>query len=156
MLIFLQHVALSRETLSRGHLPAARPLLCYSVGSLQSLVSPLHRPGPSVCSCSGTLHDLSAVVIISPIVVFLFLGRFIPCVPAVFTLAFALRLHTDLRWHRIAVSVLLCSRDLEDFLSHLREDGKSPWGHTHHCAKAQRLFPSTLLTLEMKCRAEYR
>ncbi len=34
------------------------PLLCHLVGSLQSLVSPLHRPRPSVSSCSGTLHDL--------------------------------------------------------------------------------------------------
>ena len=58
MVIFFWHVALSRETLSRGHLPAAHPLLCYSIGCLQSLVSTLHRPGPSVSSCSGTLHDL--------------------------------------------------------------------------------------------------
>ena len=28
------------------------------LGSLQSLVSTLHRSGPSVSSCSGTLHDL--------------------------------------------------------------------------------------------------
>ena len=59
---------------------------------------------------------LSAVVTLSPIVVFHFLGRFVPCVLAVFALALALRLHTDLHWHKIAVSVLLCSRGLEDFL----------------------------------------
>ena len=51
-------MALSRETLSRSHLPAAHPLLCYSVGILQSLVSHLHRPRSSVLSCSGTSHDL--------------------------------------------------------------------------------------------------
>ena len=38
---------------------------------------------------------------------------------AVFALVLALRLHTDLLWHKIAVSVLSSSRDLEDFLSHL-------------------------------------
>ena len=91
----------------RDRLPAARPLLCYSVGSLQSLISPLHRPGPSVSSCSWTLHDLF----------FHFLGRCVLCVLPVF--ARPLRLHTDLHWHKIAVSVLLYSRDLEDFLSHL-------------------------------------
>ena len=58
MVIFFWHVALSRETLSHSHLPAARPLLCHSVGCLQSLVSTLHRPGPSVLSSSGTSHDL--------------------------------------------------------------------------------------------------
>ena len=55
---FFWHVALSRETLSRSHLPTAHPLLCYSVGILQSLVSHLHRPRSSVLSCSGTSHDL--------------------------------------------------------------------------------------------------
>ena len=34
------------------------PLLCYSVGYLQSLASTLHRSGPSVSSCSGTSRDL--------------------------------------------------------------------------------------------------
>ena len=38
----------------------------------------------------------------------------------------------------------------------LWEDGVSPWGNTPRCGKAQRLFPSALLTLEMKCWAEYR
>ena len=33
--------------------------------------------------------------------------------------ALALRLHTDPHWHKIAVNVLLCSRDLEVLLSHL-------------------------------------
>ena len=36
------------------------------------------------------------------------------------------------------------------------DDGISPWGNTPHCAKAQRLFHSALLTLEMKCWAEFR
>ena len=82
---------------------AAHPLLCYSVGCLQSLVSTLHRPSPSVSSCFGTLHDLPLVTL-SLIVVFHFLRRFVPCV---------------LHWHKIAVNVLLCSRDLEVLLSHL-------------------------------------
>ena len=62
---------------------------------------------------------LSAVVTLFLIVVFHFLRRFDPCVLAMLAFALALRLHTDLHWHKIAVNVLLCSRDLEDFLSHL-------------------------------------
>ena len=111
-MIFFGHVALSRGTLSRSHLPAAHPLLRYSIGSLQSLVSPLHQPSPSVSSCSGTLYDLSLFDSNTFSDSRLSLSRTIrslrPC---------RLRLHTDLL--KITVSVLLCSRDLEDFLSHL-------------------------------------
>ena len=114
-------IVVSRN-LSRGHLPAAHPLLCYLVGSLQSLVSTLHRPGLSVSSCSGTLHDLPPCsgntlsdrrLSLSQTIFFL---ASLPCLLA---LALALRLHTDLHWHIIAVDVLLCSRDLEVLLSHL-------------------------------------
>ena len=104
-------------TLSRGHLPAAHPLLCHLVENLQSLVSTLDRPGPSISSCSGTLHDLP-LCSSDTVSDHHFLRRFVPCVLAEFNLAFAVRLHTDLHWHKIAVSALFCSRDLEDFLSH--------------------------------------
>ena len=115
MVIFFWHVALSRETLSRSHLSAAHPLLCYSVGCLPSLVSTLHRPGPSVSSCSGTLHDLPLCSsnTFSGHLFFHFLRRFLPCILAMLAFALALRLHTDLHWHKIIVNALLCSRDLK-------------------------------------------
>ena len=79
----------------------SRPLLCRSDGSLQSLVSLLHRQGLSVSFCIETLRDLFPALAFASAL-------------AVFALAFPLRMYTDLYWQ-----VHLCSRDLDDFLSHL-------------------------------------
>ena len=101
MVIFLQHVALSRGTLSRSHLPAAYLLPCYSVGCLLSLVSLCigqilqSRPAPGL-----RMTCLSAVVTLSLIVVFHFLRRFVPCVLVMFALVRVLRLHTNLHTHK--------------------------------------------------------
>ena len=72
------------------------------------------RPAPGLCTTC-----LPAMVTFSPIVVFHFLRRFLPCILAMLALVHALRLHTDLHWHKIAINVLLCSRELEVLLSHL-------------------------------------
>ena len=65
------------------------------------------RPAPGLC-----MTCLPAVAIH-------YLRRFLPCILAMLAFALALRLHTDLHWHKIAVSALLCSRDLEVLLSYL-------------------------------------
>ena len=108
----------------------ARPLLCRSDESLQSLVSLLHWQGLSVSFCIETLRDLSSdsgnTFSLSwttrsshPCLASAFRVLAFAFGLAVFALVFALRTRTDLHWHRLTVSVLLCSRDLEDFLSHL-------------------------------------
>ena len=60
---------------------------------------------------SNTFSDRSLVLCI--------LALAFALVLAFFALALALRMRTDLHWHKPSVSVLLCSRDLEGFLSHL-------------------------------------
>ena len=82
------------------------------------------------------LHVACLLVVeaFSVIVALCFLGRFIlcivglvlaldvhafACVFALFALAFALRVRSELPWHRLTVGVLLCSRDIENLLSHL-------------------------------------
>ena len=76
--------------------PAVHPLLCFSVECLQLFDLPL-------CN-SNIFSDLRPFTFSDD-----------PCVFAMFAFVHALRLHTDLYWHKIAVNVLLCYRDLEDF-----------------------------------------
>ena len=114
------------ETSSRTHLAVsnalAQLLLCRSDGSLQSLVSLLHRQGLPVSIVIQTSRGLSSEncnTFSDRPLSFSWTTHSAFRVLAVFALALALRMRTDLQWHRIAVSVLLCSRDLEDVLSRL-------------------------------------
>ena len=73
------------------------------------------RPGPGLCTaCLPAMITLSSDRRLSLTQTFFFLAS----LPRLL-LPFALRLHTDLHWHKIAVNALLCSRDLEVLLSHL-------------------------------------
>ena len=120
------------ETSSRTHLAVsnalAQLLLCRSDGSLPSLVFPLCIGKVFQSRFTSRLHVGCLLTEATPsqIVRFHFLGRLVLRilafasafrVLAVFALALALRMRTDLHWHRIAVSVLF--HDLEDVLSRL-------------------------------------
>ena len=97
-----------------------RVLLC-----LGKVFQSLSALGPHV-TCFVALEALS------PTDAFRFLGRFVLHIlglvfalevlafaSALFALAFALRVHSELHWHWLTVDVLLCSRDLENLLLHL-------------------------------------
>ena len=60
----------------------------------------------------------------------------------------------DQSWKKLAEKIE--EEVLDRYKVGVWEDGTSPWRNTLHWAKAQRLFPSALLTLEMKWWAEYR
>ena len=96
---------------------AAVPLgRVFAVTGFPLCIGQVLRSRPALGLC---MTCLPAVATLSPVIIFHFLRQFVPCVLAMLALVHALRLHTDLHWHKIAVNVLLCSRDLEDFLSHL-------------------------------------